>query len=89
MSDAVLLALIAAVPGIISAMVSAYIAVKQSGMRTIVDANTAKIEDIHSSTNGMKDALIKAAGESGRAEGVIAGVAGEKIRAYDQSHEKK
>lgn len=68
MSDAVLVALIAAVPPTVVSVVAVVVAM----------INTRKIEIIHKATNSMKDELVKVTQSDSFQKGHAAGVADEK-----------
>jgi hypothetical protein len=73
MSDAFWIALVSGVPGIIAAMTSAYVAMKQAQL-------AKQVEVVHVATNSMHDAMLKVTGEAEKAKGKLEGAAEERSR---------
>lgn len=68
-SDQIWLAVIAGMPATIASLATLINSMRNS---TRLRANSVKIDAIHESTNGMKDALVQATAVSSHAEGMAA-----------------
>jgi hypothetical protein len=73
LSDAVIVALIAAAPGVVASIVG--VLNNTMGRRNAIKLaeTTHAISTLEKNTNSIKDALVKVTGEAERAKGVIEG----------------
>lgn len=76
-SDTVLIALITGIPPTIASIAALIVSVKTLAVSA---RNSRKLDDVHTATNGMKDALVEATRSEATAVGKAEGVEGERVR---------